>query len=125
MAMGLNGITIKSLKGMKIYFMKGTDEQVQFGECINVHQVEKEDGGVVHKAFCGVFDPSVVDFLLEKEIIEEREVEDPEPDFIDHDDVIDEIIQEQVNMGEEIENLKREIAILKEKIEKIAKPKKK
>ena len=108
---------------MKIYFMKGTDEQVQFGECINYHQVEEEDGGVVHKCFHGVFTPEAVELLLEKDVIEEREVEDPEPDFIDHDDVIDEIIQEQVNMGEEIENLKREIAIIKEKL--TAKPKKK
>jgi hypothetical protein len=109
---------------MKIYFMKGTDEQVQFGEFINVHQVEEEDGGVVHKAFCGKFDPSVVDFLLEKEIIEEKEVEDPEPDFVDPDDVINEIIQEQVNLSEEIENLKREIAILKESIAKFKAKKK-
>ena len=108
---------------MKTYFIKGTDEQVQFGEYINYHQVEEEDGGVVHKCFNGVFTPEVVEFLLEKDVIEEREVEDPEPDFIDHDDVIDEIIQEQVSMGEEIENLKREIAIIKEKL--TAKPKKK
>lgn len=122
--MGLNGITIKSFTGMKIYFMKGTDEQVQFGESINIHQIEKVDGEVIHKAIWGVFDPSIVDFLLEKEVIEEREVEDPEPDFVDPDDVINEIIQEQVNLAEEIENLKKEIAVLKESIAKLKAKKK-
>lgn len=63
---------------MKKYFMKGTDDELEFGDMIEITLVGEEDGVVKHSHMEVKFLPEFVDDLLESDVIEEREVEDEE-----------------------------------------------
>ena len=70
---------------MKKYFMKGTDDELQFGDMIELDFVGEEDGVKKHTHLEVKFLPEYVDELLEEEVIEEREMEDGD----ENDDLID------------------------------------
>ena len=70
---------------MKKYFMKGTDDELEFGDMIEIALVGEEDGVVKHSHMEVKFLPEFVDDLLESDVIEEREVEDEE----EEDDLLD------------------------------------
>ena len=59
---------------MKKYFMKGTEDEVQFGDMIQLDFTKHtENGKVKHQHLECEFVPGIVDYLLEEEIIEEKE----------------------------------------------------
>lgn len=65
---------------MKKYFMKGTSDEVKFGDMIVLDLTEdKEDGKVLHHHLDCKFVPDLIPMLLEQEVIEEvSEGEDEE-----------------------------------------------
>lgn len=69
----------------KKYFMKDTEDELQFGDMIELDYVGEEDGVKKHTHLEVKFLPEYVDDLLEEEIIEEREVEDDLIDFSEED----------------------------------------
>lgn len=70
---------------MKKYFMKGTDDELQFGDMIELDFVGEEDGVKKHTHLEVKFLPEYVDELLEEKVIEEKEVESEN----ENDDLID------------------------------------
>lgn len=73
---------------MKKYFMKGTDDELQFGDVIELDFVGEEDGVRKHSHFEVEFKPEYIEELLEEEVIEEREGEE-EDDLINFEDYAD------------------------------------
>ena len=67
----------------KKYFMKGTDDELQFGDIIELDLVGEEDGVTKHSHVELEFLPEFVDELLEDEVIEEKEAEEDLLDFED------------------------------------------
>ena len=59
---------------MKKYFMKGTEDEVQFGEIIELDLTKRTDRGTMkHQHLEVEFCPEIVDYLVEEEIIEVKE----------------------------------------------------
>lgn len=90
---------------MKKYFMKGTEDEVQFGEDIVADVVREMGGKCKHTHVDCVFLPELVSLLLEKGVIEEREFDDPkeeeEEDFI-HFENYDEVFEALFDDNESI-----------------------
>jgi len=52
------------------YFMAGTDDELQFGDMIELDFTREKNGSVTHHHLECKFIPELVDFLLDEEIIE-------------------------------------------------------
>ena len=134
MAMGSSGIkSINRLKrlNMKKLFIKETDEAVEFGDVVVVDfSKELEDGEVVVTKEIKIT-PATVAFLLEMDVLEEREVEDELIDFGEADeledcpfkDVLDGLMESVDMLRKKILKLEEEMATVKELI-RLLKPKK-
>ena len=61
---------------MKKYFMKGTDDELQFGDVIELDLVGNEDGVTKHTHLECKFCPELVDELLKEDIIEVKKTKD-------------------------------------------------
>ena len=58
---------------MKKYFMKGTDEEIKFGDMLELDcSKDMEDGHICHHHLECKFIPELVDTLIEEEIIEAK-----------------------------------------------------
>lgn len=124
---------------MKKYFMKGTEDEVQFGEDIVADVVREMGGKCKHTHVDCVFLPELVSLLLEKGVIEEREFDDPkeeeeEEDFI-HFENYDEVFNALFEDNESIEaklielrtlvmDLQDLVQTLNENVKTLAAPKK-
>ena len=98
---------------MKKYFMKGTDDEVQVGDVIEVTLFGDEDGVRKHTHMECKFRLEFADELIDADIIEEREVEDDLIDFSDDEDFQD--FREAV--AQDIEELNEKYAVLLQRIE--------
>lgn len=59
---------------MKKYFMKGTNDEVQFGDIIQLDLTKRtESGKVKHKHFECELQPGIADYLVEEDVLEVRE----------------------------------------------------
>lgn len=63
---------------MKKYFVKGTDEEVQFGDVVDLEWTRHNGKRLEIHRSQQEFVPELVDILLKKGILEEREVEEEE-----------------------------------------------
>lgn len=103
---------------MKKYFMKGTEDELQFGDMIELNLVKEEDGRKVHSHLECKFIPELIDMLLENDVIEVVEDEEKEEEegleFADDDSLIDDIL-------EDIENIEKRLDILEESNKKTLK----
>ena len=107
---------------VKKYFMAGTDDELQFGDIIELDMVKEENGKKKHRHIECEFCPLVMDFLLKDNLIEEREVETDIIDFDEEDDLEDEELFEALeNMVENQEDLERRMDAIEEKLEGIRK----
>lgn len=61
---------------MKKYFMSGTQDEVKFGDVIDLDLTKNEDDRTVHKRIYCTFIPEMVPLFLEEGIITEFEDED-------------------------------------------------
>ena len=97
--------------------MKDTEDELQFGDMIELDFVGEEDGIKKHSHLEMKFMPEVVNDLLEEDVIEIREVEDEEEkeetvEFTDDDDnLIDDIY-------EDIESLEKRVDALEDAVKK-------
>ena len=95
---------------MKKYFMKDTEDELQFGDMIELNLVKDEDGHRIHSHLECKFVPELIDTLLENDVIEVVEDEEEEEglEFADDDDsIIDDIL-------EDIENIEKRLDTLEE-----------
>lgn len=95
---------------MKKYFMKGTEDELQFGDMIELNLVKDEDGHKVHSHLECKFIPELVDMLLKNDVIEVVGDEEEEEglEFADDDaSLIDDIL-------EDIENIEKRLDVLEE-----------
>ena len=64
---------------MKKYFMKGTEDEIQFGDMVVVNlSKDMSDGHTQYQHFECRFLPDLVPLLMESDVIEEKEVEEEE-----------------------------------------------
>ena len=90
--------------------MKGTEDELQFGDMIELNLVKEEDGHKVHSHLECKFIPELIDMLLENDVIEVVGDEEEEEglEFADDDDcLIDDIL-------EDIENIEKRLDVLEE-----------
>ena len=96
---------------MKKYFITETDEEVQFGDTVEVNLSKKTKHGIHHVEGEVKVSEMSLPLLLEMEILEEREVEeDTNPDFDYFDDD---------QLAEAFEELHKDMDDLYEKVEKM------
>ena len=80
--------------------MKGTEDELQFGDMIELNLVKEEDGHKVHSHLECKFIPELIDMLLENDVIEVVGDEEEEEglEFADDDDcLIDDILEDLEN----------------------------
>lgn len=73
----------------KKYFMKGTDDEIEFGDMIELDFTKEKKGKTVFHHLECKFIPELVDILLENDVIEVKE--DKPLKFTDKDDIIEEM----------------------------------
>lgn len=105
-------------KKMKKYFMKGTDDEVQFGDKIVLDLTEDlHNGKVKHHHLNCKFIPDLVPMLLEQDVVEEVEVDDEEEEEISEDcpmvSMIDELVKANQTLEHRVYTLEKEIKKLK------------
>ena len=64
---------------MKKYFMNGTEDELSYGDMIELDFIGEEDGVTKHSHLECKFVPELVDELLKEDIIEVREVKEKKP----------------------------------------------
>lgn len=76
---GLLFIKFKTKRTMKMYFMKNSGEELKFGDMIELDFTkDTEDGHICHHHLECKFIPDLIPLLLEKDIIEEKELKEDE-----------------------------------------------
>lgn len=101
---------------MKKYFMKGTDNELQFGDMIELDlSKDLPDGHTKHHHLECKFLPELVPLLLEDDIIEVIEDEEEKPlDFQDEDRVMmSELLKNNLNLEQRVYKLEKEVKNLK------------
>lgn len=102
-------------KKMKKYFMKGTDDVLEFGDMIELDLTKDlPNGKVNHHHFECKFLPELVDLLLEEEVIEEVEVDNEEPTDTENScPMMDELVKANQNLEHRVYDLEKEVKELK------------
>lgn len=108
---------------MKKYFMKGTEDELQFGDMIELDFTKDTEDGVKHCHMECKFLEELVPMLLENDIIEVVEDDDKEDMGEDFYKVFAEYLETQNSIDREIlkkiENLQEEVAKLKAQQKKV------
>lgn len=98
---------------MKKYFVKETDEEIQFGDTIQLDMTKKTKHGVHTIKDEVKFSPMILPLLLEVGIIEERENEG------------DELLDFEEDSCETLEALLEDFDVLEERVDKLEEQQKK
>ena len=112
---------------MTKYFMKGTKDELHFGDTVELNlRKELEDGSVKHTYTECVFMPMLVPLLLENDVIEEVETEEDEETTThgccccnNWEETIEEIIEEHEELEKRIEKLEEFAKIVNKETEEI------
>ncbi len=116
---------------MKKYFMKGTDDEVQFGDMIELDLTkDMENGHVQHHHLECKFVPDLVPLLLEDGIIDVVEDEEEEEgnenlEFTDDCPVLKDVIKTNEALELKVDSLEKTVAKLEEKLRSLQKTLKK
>jgi hypothetical protein len=111
---------------MKKYFVKDTEEELEFGDVISVEFCKELEDGSVTREMEVCFSPDNVEPLLHFGVIEEADVEE-EDDMIDfsededycpHNELIGALCEEQEAMKEKIDILEKKINTLQALLKK-------
>lgn len=109
---------------MKKYFIAETDEELEFGDKIQVVLTKKTKFGLHNVETECEFSEDTIPFLLEVGVIEEHEVEEDEEndDMVDFDagetcEALDELIEDFEDLEERVDNLE---SLVKDTYETIA-----
>lgn len=104
---------------MKKYFMTGTDDELKFGDMVELDFTrENEKGNTVHHHMEVKFIPELVDMLLENGVIEveddgnEEESWDACPELEELSEAFDEML-------EDFENLEKRVDAIEESVKRI------
>jgi hypothetical protein len=106
---------------MKKYFITDTEDELQFGDIIELEFVKDRNGKTLHKHLEIEFTPVTIAFLLSENIIEEREVSEEEQDTDPNEEegMTEEEIQDYFDaIFEDIEALEMRIEELEDKTKK-------
>ncbi len=109
---------------MKKYFMKGTDDVLEFGDMIELDLTKDlPNGKVNHHHFDCKFIPELVDMLLESDIIEEVESEEGEDalDFAEECPLMQDILEANEELENKVENLESTVAKLEKTVASLKK----
>ena len=101
---------------MKKYFMKGTEDELQFGDLVELDITEDmPNGKIKHKHLDCKFMPDLIDTLLEAEVIEEVDVDDEEEEETTDEvcPMMQELIVANENLELKVEQLEKELNSLK------------
>ena len=116
---------------MKKYFIAETDEELEFGDKIQVVLTKKTKHGLHNIETECEFSEDTIPFLLEVGVIEEHEVEEDEEndDMVDFDagetcEALDELIEDFLKIFEDFEDLEERVnnleSLVKDTYETIA-----
>ena len=94
--------------------MKGTDDELQFGDQIELDVTKDEGNKTVHRHIDCKFVPELVELLLENDIIEQRETGTPD-DFEDDEELINYILNTLEDLSDRMTALEGIIADKKAK----------
>ena len=104
---------------MKKYFMTGTDDELKFGDMIELDFTrENEKGNTVHHHMEVKFIPELVDMLLENEVIEVEDDENEE-ESLDACPELEELSEAFDEMLEDFENLEKRVDAIEESVKRI------
>lgn len=104
---------------MKKYFMTGTDDELQFGDMIELDFTrENEKGNTVHHHMDVKFIPELVDMLLENGVIEVEDDENEEESW-DACPELEELSEAFDEMLEDFENLEKRVDAIEESVKRI------
>ena len=112
---------------MKKYFMKGTEDEVQFGDMIELDLTEDmENGHVRHHHLDCKFIPDLVPLLLEQDIVEEVVDEEEETagdplEFTENCSMLQEVIKANEALEMKVETLENILSKLDEKVKSLCK----
>lgn len=107
---------------MKKYFITDTEDELQFGDIIELDFVKDRNGKTLHKHLEIEFTPATIAFLLDEDIVEEREVpeEEQDTDLNEEEGMTEEEIQDYFDaIFEDIEALEMRIEELEDKTKKV------
>ena len=124
---------------MKKYFVVETDEVCEFGDVLNLTFFKDLEDGRVTVEKEVKFTEDTMDWMIEMGFVQEREVEEEEEndlidfgdDYCPHNDLLNEICEDQEKFEKKLEILEEQIKVLKTlydgafKEKKTAQPKKK
>ena len=97
---------------MKKYFMKGADEELKFGDFIELDLTkDMEDGSTKHHHLECKFVPELVDMLLESDVIE---YEDDEEDDVEC--PLDDVYESIDGLIDRVETLEKKVASMQKTI---------
>ena len=110
---GINYLIIKTRITMKKYFLADTDDELVFGDVVNVTLEKKTENGL-HKFTNDVtFSEDNLYFLLDMGIIEERESEEGE----ENNNLIN--FNDDVDVAEAFDDFLRDFEALEDKVDKL------
>lgn len=117
---------------MKKYFMKGTEDEIQFGDELELDLTkEMENGHTKHHHFECKFIPELIPLLLENDIIEVQECDDEPEDegplnfsFDDYEESLSQLIDCYQELNDSVSALIEEVKELKNAVLAVKEPKK-
>ena len=91
--------------------MKGTEDELQFGDMIEIDMKgEMKNGKVKHKHLECKFVPELADLLIENGVIEVKDIEgDENEDYTELEEVLDELIEANAELTERIEEIENKL----------------
>lgn len=109
---------------MKKYYLAGTDNEIQFGEMLELDFTRDGKCGVTHHHMECKFIPELVDMLLENEIIEVEDDEDEEDECCcEFAESAEEALEAIGEMQEVFHDLLNRLAKLEADVEELKNPK--
>lgn len=109
---------------MKKYFMKGTEDELQFGDLIELDLTkDMPNGKVRHHHLDCKFIPELVPLLLDAEIIEEEECKEEEDntDYQEGCPLFEDMLEANEALEMKVEKLEAVVDVLKESIANLIK----
>jgi hypothetical protein len=111
-------------KKVQKYFMAGTDDELQFGDVIELDFVGEEDGVKKHTHLEVKFQPELVGELLKEGVIE-TDIEEEDEDLVDFDDEEEDVVSEKdfqefrMCVCQDIEEIRDRLDSIENKLEKL------
>lgn len=105
---------------MKKYFMKGTEDELQFGDLIELDLTkDMPNGKVKHHHLDCKFIPELIPLLLDAEVIDEVDEEEEKEDTLDFQEecpLFEDILKANKALELKVEHLEAAVDVLKESI---------